>query len=293
MKKGGAVFLLCALMLYAPALAENGRTVFVNPHAGKQYHAVLQCPSVQAALWQGMQEMDVYSFAASDYAGYRRCTVCFGELEDLNSPLAVGQLGENGIYYPLWQPSDTAEDWQERDALEETVDLNGDGTADRAVLCVFPDGEGTPEELIAGGSMAFLKVFIGAGDGTAGEEASFVSRGFTQARAGNGLLFMTRRGEAVFLVDCSFLVRREKADFEYTVYRLKNSLGISMADRRTIRFDRETKEEKLAPFGTALFRWTDGAELLLCLQNGFSPSVGGNTSVEEQIRRIFAEALAP
>ena len=257
------------------ACAEDGRTVFVNPASGKKYHAVQHCISLLPALWDGMQEMSVYDFASSDYSGYRRCEYCFRELEDLNSPLDVGQLGADGIYYPLWQPDDGTV-WEERALTQLTADLNGDGLNDKIGLYLFPDGQGTVGERLASGAMVFLKIWIGLGENRYYPDVSFVSRGLTQARAGNGTLLLVRKNGENYIVDCNFLIRRGQASFDYTVYQLKNKLGISMTERRSVSFDAGTQESVLPDYLSALKRWTDGAGILMSVEAGLEPVLAGD-----------------
>ena len=261
------MLLLCLPAAYAPA-AE--RTVFVNPGGGRLYHMARHCPA--GGDPEAMMEFSAAQFALSEYAAYRRCESCFGVGENLGAPLSFGQLGTQGLHYPLWQPEDSEEPWKERVAAVLTADLNHDGIQDRIEVSIAPDEEGkSAAELVDGLSLGFIKVFAGKPDGGFEEDPGFVSRGVNGAHVANGTLMLVHRDGQDYLLYCSFYGIMGEADYHYTVFWLQDGMGVTVEDRRFLSFampGEDTaalpgRDEALPAYREAMESWTADAELLL------------------------------
>ena len=276
---------LSALLLAAGAAAAEGRTVFVNPLAGKVYHCAKECATMDSSLWPGMMEFSAEGFAASAFAGFRKCGVCYSEIESFKSPAGFGQMGEEGLFYPIWQPEDE-EPWRERRAAERTADLNHDGLPDRIEIAITPDEEGkTNEELVDGVSIAVAKVYLGKAEGGYEETARFVSRDYNGSHVGNGTLALVRRDGLDYLMDCDFYVIMGEGDYGFTVYWLEDGMGISVMDRRMVSFAAGEggpqdgsgapagAEETLPAFREAMERWTAESELLISAHVDLPPVI--------------------
>ena len=285
MKHAGFALALL-LWLGVPARAPAAeRTVFVNPAAGRVYHMARHCPAGGAP--EEMREYSLPAFALSDCAAYRRCGVCFGAMESLSAPLSFGQLGTQGLYYPLWQPEGAA--WRERVEAELSADLNHDGLPDRVQLVLFPDGgEGTrAEDLIAADSLGFVKVFRGLAGGGYEEEPRFVSRGLNLARVANGMILLVRRDGADYLMDCGFRAGRDGTDLQYTVCWLQDGMGVTVEDRRFASFAGAGDAGAAAPFREAMARWTGDARLIVSAHAELGAGVAGEETAEPVLETVF------
>ena len=264
-----AILALLLASAACTALAAE-RTVFVNPGAGRLYHMARHCPA--GGEPDKMVEFSAAQFALSEYAGYRRCERCFGVGENLGAPLSFGQLGAQGLHYPLWQPEDSQEPWAERVAAVLSADLNHDGIPDRIEVSIAPDEEGkSAAELVDGLSLGFIKVFPGKPDGGFHESPAFVSRGVNGAHVANGTLMLVRRDGQDYLLYCSFYGIMGEADYAYTVFWLQDGMGVTVEDRRFASFalpggepaNLPGRDEVLPAYREAMENWTAEAKLLL------------------------------
>ena len=262
---------LALLLPLAASAAAESRTVFVNPAAGKVYHKARECEAVPRVYWAAMTEMTAGGLYASEYGSYRKCGVCFGEVESATAPMAVGQIGEQGLYYPMWQPDGLEQPWQERVVSSTDADLNHDGLPDRVDICVFPDEAGRgAAELVDGPSLGFVKVYLGCEGGGWAEEARFVSRGVNGAHVANGTIALVRRDGEDYLLDADFYAAMGTADYSYTVYSLRDGMGISVLQTRSTAFSTDGSApvlpdagEALPAFRAALEAWLPQSRVLL------------------------------
>ena len=255
------------LLCIAGTASGQGRAAFVNPLAGRAYHAVRRCSSMRSALWEGMTAMTPAMLMHSPYGGYPKCEFCFSETEQLGSPIPYGQLGEEGVFYPLWQPEDLQTRWTERRIGEFPADLNHDGLPDRVEVYVYPDDpDKSPEQIVQDGGVAFFKVFLAEDS-----EARFVSRGVSDVHVANGTLLLCRAEGKDYLLECSFYQGQGEGTYRYTAFWIDDALGIVQEEKKAFDFrtgeagaddKRLSREEILPAFRDGLNHWAAGAVLL-------------------------------
>ncbi len=257
-----AAALLLAALLPAAASALPGRTVFLLPEGGR-VHAARRCPQVPEGRREDLLEFSADGFSVSEAAGRPLCEACFGEMERPSTPLSFGQIGENGLFYPLWQPEDGETRWEERTAGAVYADLTHDGLPDRIETVVFPDEPGKDAAAVVDGAgLGFLRVFPGLPEGGFADEARFVSRGVSGAHAGNGTFLLARRDGGDCLVFCDFYRGQGTATDVFTAFWLSPS-GVSQEEALRAEWETGRGEAEEAAFLSAFDPWTEDAETLI------------------------------
>ncbi len=284
MKRFGWIVVWTMLTSLATNIATaEGRAVFVNLQGGQKVHFQRHCETLGKDAWASMQELSQEEFSVSGYNGYLPCEVCCGNENPVTSLSGLGQWGIEGAFYPLWKME--GKDWKECVASERYVDLTHDGFADRLEILVFPDEQGRqPEEIMNGTGLAFVKVFAGKDDGSFAEIPLFISRGYTGAHAGNGILLLLKKDGKAYLVNCDFYEGMGEGNYGYSVYWLNDGTGISVVEERKVQFRMKEgaaegsmqlplRDETLPAFWKQLRSWIGTAEVLINAHTEMPPII--------------------
>ena len=84
---------LILMMIASVAACRAEETLYyVNPHGGRLYHAIAQCPSMDEKYWDGVIAVSQTQLDLPEYQALLKCEICFEDEEPRPSPHPYGDV---------------------------------------------------------------------------------------------------------------------------------------------------------------------------------------------------------
>lgn len=141
----------------------------------------------------------------------------------------IGQLGEEGYYYPKNSKANQAE--IETVAYETTADLNHDGIEDLVqITCFSTEEKPHIEKEVVGNGTFYVKVYRGVQNAGYEQQARFISRGWHASHAQNGAIILANKDGKDYLLFGQMYEMQESATYGYGVVFIDDEKGVQIAE---------------------------------------------------------------